>query len=160
MVIWDGYQHVKKLQNNRPARCAGQWNWVSLILADSHMRRPRYIICQMFKPLQWRHNGRDGVSNHQPHHWLLNRLFRRRSQKNESSASLAFVRGIHRWPVNSPHKWPVTRKMFPFDDVIMHIVQASCVTLTTPGTFTYNLVNGNYLIKIRNIRNISFLKYY
>ena len=33
--------------------------------------------------------------------------------------SLAFVRGIHRWPVNSPHKWPLTRKMFPFDDVIM-----------------------------------------
>ena len=32
---------------------------------------------------------------------------------------LAFVRGIHRRPVNSPHKWPVTRKMFPFDDVIM-----------------------------------------
>ena len=38
---------------------------------------------------------------------------------HQSSASLAFVRGIHRWPVNSPHKWPVTRKMFPFDDVIM-----------------------------------------
>ena len=37
----------------------------------------------------------------------------------ESSASLAFARGIHRWPVNSPHKGPVTRKMFPFDDVIM-----------------------------------------
>ena len=37
----------------------------------------------------------------------------------QSSASLAFVRGIHRWPVNSPHKGPVTRKMFPFDDVIM-----------------------------------------
>ena len=36
-----------------------------------------------------------------------------------SSASLAFVRGIHRWPVEAPHKWPVTRKMFPFDDVIM-----------------------------------------
>ena len=40
-------------------------------------------------------------------------------RKHQSSASLAFVRGIHRWPVNSPHKWPVTRKMFPFDDVIM-----------------------------------------
>ena len=39
--------------------------------------------------------------------------------KHQSSASLAFVRGIHRGPVNSPHKWPVTRKMFPFDDVIM-----------------------------------------
>ena len=40
-------------------------------------------------------------------------------RKHQSSASLAFVRGIHRWPVNSKHKGPVTRKMFPFDDVIM-----------------------------------------
>ena len=39
--------------------------------------------------------------------------------KHQSSASLAFVWGIHRGPVNSPHKWPVTQKMFPFDDVIM-----------------------------------------
>ena len=39
--------------------------------------------------------------------------------EHQSSASLAFVWGIHRGPVNSPHKWPVTRKMFPFDDVIM-----------------------------------------
>ena len=39
--------------------------------------------------------------------------------KHQSSASLAFVWGIHRRPVNSPHKWPVTRKIFPFDDVIM-----------------------------------------
>ena len=42
-----------------------------------------------------------------------------RSKKHQSSASLAFVRGIHRWPVNSSHKGPVTRKMFPFDNVIM-----------------------------------------
>ena len=41
--------------------------------------------------------------------------------KHQSSASLAFVWGIHRGPVNSPHKWPVTRKMFPFDDVIMYV---------------------------------------
>ena len=40
-------------------------------------------------------------------------------RKHQSSASLVFVRGIHRGPVNSPHKGPVTRKMFPFDDVIM-----------------------------------------
>ena len=39
-------------------------------------------------------------------------------RKHQSSASLAFVRGIHRGPVNSPHKWPVTRKMFPLDGVI------------------------------------------
>ena len=41
-------------------------------------------------------------------------------RKHQSSVSLAFVSGIHRGPVNSPHKWPVTRKMFPFDDVIMY----------------------------------------
>ena len=40
-------------------------------------------------------------------------------KKHQSSASLTFVWGIHRRPVNSPHKWPVTRKMSPFDDVIM-----------------------------------------
>ena len=40
-------------------------------------------------------------------------------REHQSSTTLAFVRGIHQWPVNSPHKWPVTRKMSPFDDVIM-----------------------------------------
>ena len=40
-------------------------------------------------------------------------------RKHQSSASLAFVRRIHWWPVNSPHKWPVTRKMVPFGEVIM-----------------------------------------
>ena len=48
-------------------------------------------------------------------------------RKHQSSASLAFVWGIHRWPVNSPHKWPVTRKMFPFDDVIM---SCFCLNMT------------------------------
>ena len=40
-------------------------------------------------------------------------------RKHRSSALLVFVRGIHRGPVDSPHKWPVTRKMFSFEDVIM-----------------------------------------
>ena len=40
-------------------------------------------------------------------------------EKHQSPVSLAFVWGIHRWPVNSPHKCPVTRKMFPFYYVIM-----------------------------------------
>ena len=40
-------------------------------------------------------------------------------RKHQSSASLAFVRGIHWGPVNSPHKWPVTQNFFPFDVVIM-----------------------------------------
>ena len=42
--------------------------------------------------------------------------------KYQSSASLAFVWGIHQGPVNSTYKWPVTRKMFPFDYVIMNNV--------------------------------------
>ena len=48
-------------------------------------------------------------------------------RKHQRSASLTFVRGIHRWPVNSPHQWPVTWKMFPFDDVIRHGYSASCI---------------------------------
>ena len=40
-------------------------------------------------------------------------------RKHQSSASLAFVWEIHRGPLNFPHKWPVTQKMFPFDEVIM-----------------------------------------
>ena len=41
--------------------------------------------------------------------------------RHQSFASLAFLRGIHRWQENSPHKGPVTRKMFPFDDVVMKL---------------------------------------
>ena len=40
-------------------------------------------------------------------------------KNHQSPVSLAFVRGIHRWPVDSPHKGPVTRKMFSFDALIM-----------------------------------------
>ena len=43
-------------------------------------------------------------------------------KRHQSSASLAFMRGIHRWPVNSLHKGPETRKMFPFDDIIIKSV--------------------------------------
>ena len=42
-------------------------------------------------------------------------------RKHQSSTSLAFVWGIYRWPVNSPHKWPIMRKMFPFDDIIYRV---------------------------------------
>ena len=102
-----------------------KWN---VLLAISMYRIDVYITsygriivvhCKYSITLQWRHNGRDGVSNDQPRHCLLNRIFRCSQRKHQSSASLAFVWGIHQWPVNSPHKWSVTRKMFPFDDVIM-----------------------------------------
>ena len=74
---------------------------------------------QMPYSLQWRHNERDGVSIHQPHECLLKRLFRCRSKK----ASKLHVTGLcvrnSPGPVNSPHKGPVTQKLFPFDDVFM-----------------------------------------
>ena len=71
-------------------------------------------------PLRWRHNERDGVSNHQPHRIVYSTLYSGADQrKHQRSTSLAFVRGIHRWPVNSSHKGPVTRKMFPFYDLLM-----------------------------------------
>ena len=53
--------------------------------------------------------------------------------KHQSSASLAFVWGIHRGPVNSPHKWPVTRKMFAFDDVIMPTDHAHILCVAVSG---------------------------
>ena len=57
-------------------------------------------------------------------------------RKHQSSASLAFVRGIHRSPVNSLHKGPVTRKMFPFDDVIMPwpILRISVISFSCAGS--------------------------
>ena len=48
-------------------------------------------------------------------------------RKHQSSASLAFEKGIHQWPVNSPHKGPVMQKMFPFADVIMEIWLAAAL---------------------------------
>ena len=69
--------------------------------------------------LRWRHKEHYGVPNHQPHDCLLSRLIRRRSKKTSKLRVTGLCAGIHRRPVNCPHKWPVTRKMFPFDDVIM-----------------------------------------
>ena len=44
-------------------------------------------------------------------------------RKHQGSASLTFVKGIHQWSVDSPHKGPVPRKMFPSDDFFMYTVQ-------------------------------------
>ena len=62
--------------------------------------------------LQWSHNGRDGVQNHQPHDCLLNRSFRRRSNKTLKLRVTGLCVG------NSPVRW----KMVPFDGVIMRNV--------------------------------------
>ena len=73
----------------------------------------------LFATLRWRHNGRDSVSNHQPHDCLLKGLFRRRSKNTSKLRVTGLCVGNSPGPVNSPHKWPVTRKMNKCDDVIM-----------------------------------------
>ena len=96
-------------------------------------------------PLHWRHNEPGGVSNHQPHDGLFNRSFRSRSKKTSKLRVTGLcVRGIHRWPVNSPHKWPITRKMSPFDDVIM-----SAIILVVPARPSWNIMSRlqNYILK-------------
>ena len=88
---------------------------------DILVAKPAFIIDLIIpNSLQSRHNGHDNVSNHQPHHFYSTVHSGADQRKHQSSASLAFMQGIHRGPMNPPHKWLVTRKMFPFDDVIMY----------------------------------------
>ena len=91
-------------------------------------------------------------------------------RKHQSSASLAFVWGIHQWPVNSLHKWPVTWKMLPFDDVIMSalcgsdyipaLTDGSC-RLSHQGTtlHAFDLYNAlaPYLIPVTNIHCLGYV---
>ena len=92
-------------------------------------------------PLEWRHNESDSVSNHQPHYCLLTRLFRHRSKKTSKLCVTGFVRLIQRWPVNSPHKGPVTRMMFPFDDVIIIII-SRIIQVTRFASNHHNVLTG------------------
>ena len=115
------------------------WNW-------------HFVAFWILTTLQWRHNEGDGAPNHRYLHCLFKRLFRHGTdqRKNQSFASLAFVWEIHRWPVNSPHKGPVTRKMFPFDDVIM-----SCM----PWTRLKLISDCYWLIQVSSPSTVALLKF-
>ena len=69
--------------------------------------------------LLWRHNGHDCVPNHQPHRCSHNCLFGRRSKKTSKLRVTGLCVGNSPGTGEFPHKWPVMRKMLPFDDVIM-----------------------------------------
>ena len=72
-------------------------------------------------------------------------------RRHQNPASLAFVRGIHRWPVDSPHKRPVMPKMSPFDDVIMAWSHRSLfVSSIQTG---YCVVSHNLLTHARELLN-------
>ena len=74
----------------------------------------RFILYfgQICITLQWHHNELHGVSNHRHIDCLLNHFSGAHQRQQQSSESLAFVRGIHPRPMDSPNKGPVTRKMF------------------------------------------------
>ena len=74
----------------------------------------KYPKTKFYIPLQLRHNEQDGVSNHQRLDCLSTVCSGADQRKHQISASLAFVMGFHRWPMDSPHKGPVTRKVFHF----------------------------------------------
>ena len=110
-------------------------NWIIIGSDNSALileMPPRSTCTKPLAVLQWRQNGRDGVSNQQYHNCLLNRLFRRRSKNTWKLRVTGLLQGFHRWPVNSPHKGPVTRKMFPFDDVIREPFNPQYRGLETP----------------------------
>ena len=101
--------------------CHDSWAVVTLIGSlESKLEQTEFQhISIISSSLRWRHNGAIASQITSPTIVYSTVNSDANQRKHQSSASLAFVRGIHRWPVNSPHKWPVTRKMFPLDDVIM-----------------------------------------
>ena len=120
--------------------CLSLFNYPHVILClSSRTRSGQQLMCPLercssscnqllvafreYTPLQWCHNERGGVSYHQPHHWLLNRLLRRRSMKISKFRVTGLCAG------NSPvtGEFPAQRasyaEKFPFDDVIMVMVR-------------------------------------
>ena len=80
-------------------------------------------------PLPWRHNGHDGVSNHQPYDCLLNCLFRRRSKKTSKLRVTVLCEGNSPVTGEFPGQRTSNAGNFPFDDVIMR-----CRTVKSDGT--------------------------
>ena len=76
------------------------------------------------RTLQWRHNERNGVSNHRRLDCLSNRLFMRKAKKSSKLPVTDLCKGNPPVSGGFPHKGPVTREMFPFDDVIMKTISS------------------------------------
>ena len=96
--------------------------------------RENIRLCQA---LQWRHNGRDSVSNHQPHDCLLNRLFRPRSKKTSKFRVTGLRAGNSPLAGKFPDQMVSNAEMFPFDNVIM------CYVFCHPGA---SFTNGDRLL--------------
>ena len=120
-------------QTNMPASLCVSQLWGLWQLCCVHWIVENHTLVKRSLIIQWRHNGRDDDSNHQPHEYLLKRLLRHRSEKTSKLLVTGLVKGIHRWPVNSPHKGPVTPKMFSFDDVSWCVLTHHCANIAQSG---------------------------
>ena len=110
--------------------------------------------------LRWRHNDDDSVSNHQPHDCLPNCLLGRTSKKTSKFRVTGLCVGKSPGPVNSPHKGPVTRKMSPFDDVIMMPSTCSkCFAGVKAFQITANSTVCSTTCYVNNNKNTEALRY-
>ena len=111
---WESLTEAMERGRQLTQICVIRPQWVKNIYAGYCSKHPARVQIS----LQWRRNEREGVSNHQCLDCFLNHLFRRRSKKTQKLCVTGLYDGNHWWPVDSPHKGPITRKMLPFDDVI------------------------------------------
>ena len=108
---------------------SGHWGTTRII--SSHVSQ-RCLTIQFRIPLQWRHNERDGVSNHRRVDSLPNRVFERRSKKTSKLRVTGLCEGNS---LNSSHKGAVTRKCF-------HLMTSSCrAVLINSSLYLYILAN-------------------
>ena len=135
------------------------------------MKRNIYAVKSMEYSLGWRHNGRDGVSNHQPHDCLLNRLFRRSSKETSKLRVTGLCAGNSPVTGEFPAQRASNAKTFPFDDVIMtrsfspEVVVSRNITYKPvrclKGSY-YSLSTPNHSIKLLlrfllwNITSVSY----
>ena len=121
--FWD-WRHAPRL----PQDIYKRPTYLHQVIASRYWLRHKYGRWNEGNPYMIR-NTRDyvyGVSNHQHIDCLLSRFSGAHQRKYWRSASLAFVRGIHRSPVDSPPNVPVTRKIFPFYDIIISVTDYDC----------------------------------
>ena len=84
-----------------------------------HSAAPEAVRIKTWRTLQWRHNERDGVSNHQPCDCLFNRLFRHRSKKTQKLCVTGLCAGNSLVTGEFPAQRASNAEICPFDDVIM-----------------------------------------
>ena len=95
--------------------------------------------------VQWRNNGRYGVSNHQPRDCLLSRLFRRRSRKTAKFRVTGLCAGNPPVTGEFPVQMASNAEMFPVDDVIMKIVNTKYMHVSVPLIMQHDMSVANIL---------------